>query len=340
MSVVNNAADWIDSTDNRYFGIALVVLVLALPLLGLGAYYLQLLIRVFLFIALVSSWNLIGYTGYINFGQAAFYGMGAYVVGFGIANLGIPWPIATIFGGLFAAALGFALGAITLRLRGHYFSIASLMLLFIVTTVITNISDIIPGAQMEIWLTSVSISGRLFGVSLFNMVFYYAFLAIAIFMILFSIWLESTKYGYGLKAINENEDIAMSLGVPNSKLKTWALTASAFFAGIIGAVNAQFIQYIDATVFFGVTLTFLIVFMGFVGSMGEWYGPLVGVILFIPADEVLTYIVAPEFGRIVFGLLFVVIILAIPQGLGRFINDRLHAAGDGGEPGEATEVGD
>ena len=331
MSVVDNAANWIDSTDSRYFGVAAVAVALLLPVLGLGAYYQQVFIRVFLFIALVSSWNLIGYTGYINFGQAAFYGMGAYVVGFGISYVGLPWPVATLLGGVLAAVLGFLLGAVTLRLRGHYFSIASLMLLFIVTTVITNISDIIPGAQMEIWLSTASLSGEVF-----NMVFYYAFLVLAVFMILFSIWLESTKYGYGLKAIRENEDIATSLGVPNSKLKTGALTASAFFAGIIGAVNAQFIQYIDATVFFGVTLTFLIVFMGFVGSMGEWYGPLVGVILFIPADEVLTYMVAPELGRVLFGLLFVVIILAIPKGLGRFIRDRLRDATDTGEPGAGS----
>ncbi|MGM0591456.1 MAG: branched-chain amino acid ABC transporter permease [Halobacteriota archaeon] len=323
MSVADAALGWLDNTDNRYIGALAVVFALALPVLGLGSYYMQVFINIFLYIALVSSWNLIGYTGYINFGQAAFYGLGAYVLGYGVVYLGLPIPVAVVLGGIFAAALGFALGTITLRLRGHYFSIASLMLLFIVTVLITNISDVIPAAQMEIWLPSVDLSGRMF-----NTVFYYAFLGLAVFMLLFSIWLENTKFGYGLKAIKENEDIAMSLGVPNSKLKTWALTASAFFAGIIGSVHAQFFQYIDASVYFAVTLTFIIVFMGFVGSMGEWYGPLVGVFLFVPVDEALTYYVSPEFGRILYGLLFVIIILAIPQGLGRYIHDWIDEAGD------------
>lgn len=314
MSVATGVVQRLSTFKNWQLAAAAVVFAALLPMVAPSTYYLQVLIRIFLFIALVASWNVIGYTGYINFGHAAFYGVGAYVLGFAVENLGIPIVAAVPMGGIVAGVVGLILGAVTLRLRGHYFSIASLLLLFIVATIFTNIDSIIPGARMEIWLGGIGL-----GNLMFHLVFYYIFLAFALLLVGFSVWLESSKYGYGMRAIREDEDIAASLGVPTARLKTAAITVSAFLAGAIGAVHAQFLQYIDAAVYFEVTLTFILVFMGVVGSMGRWYGPIVGVLLFIPADEALTILIAPEVGRIIYGLLFVVIILLLPRGLGRYI---------------------
>lgn len=304
----------IDALDNRIIVLALLLPLLVFPAVSPSNYYLQVLIRVFVFMALVTTWNVIGYTGYINFGQAAFYGVGAYTMGFLLANYGLPMPLGAVVGAILAGLVGLGLGIVTLRLRGHYFSIASLMLLFILTTFVRNISEILPGARMEIWLSAWDVSAFVF-----NAIFYYVFLAFAVGYTLFAIWLERTRYGYGMKAISEDEDIALSLGVPTMKLKLVSLTVSALMAGLVGAFHGQFILYIDAPEYFSVVLTFLIVFMGFIGGFGVWYGPLIGALLFIPADEMLTYYVAPEMGRIIFGTLFVVIILLQPRGIGPWL---------------------
>lgn len=308
----------------KFVGTFMVLLALAAPFLVPSQYYIVVLFRMFLYLALVASWNVIGYTGYINFGQAAFYGVGAYMFGISVAHLGLPFSAGVLIGGLGAALVALVLGAITMKLSGHYFSIASLLLLIITSVVFTNLSDIgsvlgMPELGAEITLT---IPNFLRGTDV-TIVFYYLMLIVAVVYVLFSIRLERSEYGYGMIAISEDEEVAQGLGVPTLRLKVLSIVLSGFGAGIVGALYAEYTGYIDPSIFFSLALTFLIVFMGAVGSIGKWYGPLVGVLLFIPADELLTSLASPELARILFGSLFVVVMLLLPRGLGRFFADQL-----------------
>ncbi|MDR9432119.1 MAG: branched-chain amino acid ABC transporter permease, partial [Natronomonas sp.] len=318
----------------KLIGAALLIAAIVAPLVTTG-YYVQVLLRLALFLGLVASWNFIGYTGYINFGQVAFYGVGAYLMGISASLLGIPfWP-SVIIGGIAAAMLAGILGAITLKLSGHYFSIASLLLLIIVDVIFTNLSDLRPilgisGLREEV----IPPAPTIFPGMDVTVSFYYLLLGLAVAHVLFSIWLERSRFGYGMKAIAQDEAVAEGLGVPTLRLKLLAIVLSGLGAGLVGAVYGAYTGYIDTQSFFGLTLTFLIVFVGMIGSLGRWYGPVVGVLLFIPADEILSSAVSPELGRIVFGALFIVIMLQLPRGLGYSIMQRLRGEEPVPTPGE------
>lgn len=322
------------------YGAGLVAIALVLPYLAPSGYYVQVLLRLALFLGLVASWNLIGYTGYINFGHVAFYGTGAYLMGIAMVFFDLSFVPAVLVGAIAAAIIAGILGAITMKLSGHYFSIASLLLLIIVDVVFTNLRDLGPilgieGLREEVLPPATTV---LPGLDV-TIAFYYLLLGLAVAHVLFSIWLERSQFGFGMLAISQDEDVAAGLGVPTLPLKVLAIVLSGFGAGLIGGVYGAYVGYIDTSSFFGLPLTFLIVFIGMIGSLGRWYGPVVGTLLFIPADEFLSYAVRPELGRIVFGALFIVVMLQLPRGLGYWFKERLLgddelAVGGSGDAGE------
>lgn len=327
---------------NKVVWAVLLLAAVVAPYAAPSGYYVQVLLRLALFLGLVASWNLIGYTGYINFGQVAFYGTGAYLMGIGMIFFDLPFPAAVVLGGIAAAVIAGILGTITLKLSGHYFSIASLLLLIIIDVIFTNLSDIAPvvgieGLREEVVPPAPAVPD----VIDVTIAFYYLLLGLAVAHVLFSIWLERSRFGYGMRAIAQDEAVAEGLGVPALPLKVLAIVLSGLGAGLIGAVYGAYTGYIDTSSFFGLPLTFLIVFVGMIGSLGRWYGPLVGTFLFIPADEYLSTAVSPELGRIVFGALFIVIMLQLPRGLGYYLMERLRGSesrtpGDGVGPDEVS----
>lgn len=316
--------DLLSDHRTKLIGAVVIALAFIAPHVAPSGYYVQVLLRLALFLGLVASWNLIGYTGYINFGQVAFYGVGAYLMGIGMVFLDLPFAASVLLGGIAAAIIAGILGAITMKLSGHYFSIASLLLLIIVDVAFTNLRDIaeiigVRGLREEVIPPAPTIFPNLD----VTMTFYYLLLGVAVAHVLFSIWLERSRFGFGMLAISQDEDVSEGLGVPTLRLKVLAIVLSGFGAGVIGGVYGAYVGYIDTESFFGLTLTFLIVFIGMIGSLGRWYGPVVGTLLFIPADEYLSTAISPELGRIVFGALFIVIMLQLPRGLGYSIKERI-----------------
>lgn len=296
-------------TGRRIVAIAAVIL-LAWPLLLRSSFYINLGVQFFLFICLVTSWNIMGYTGYINFGHVAFYGTGMYVAALLTTMTGLPFPVAVIGAGIAAGLFGYALGLFSLRITGPYFGLVSLLFVLIASVLFGNISDLVPGAETEMTLPLWSMD-----IVTFRTVFYYIFLAYAVAIVVFSIWLENSKYGFGMLAIKNDEDIAVRLGVGTYRLKNVAIVISAFISGIIGGTHMQYIGYLDVPVAFSLATTFLIVFVGYIGGMGSWYGPVLGVLLFKPIDMFLTIFLPSEVGNIIFGLVFVATILIWPGGL-------------------------
>lgn len=303
---------------SRKTGLALLLLaaLLVWPEIAPTSYYIHVFIRIFLFMTLVSSWNVVGYTGYINFGHAAFYGIGAYVVGLSIVMLDVASVIGVVLGGIIAGLSGLVLGIISIRVRGNYFAIISLLFLLIASIVFLNITDIIPNARVEILLPVWDVD-----IHTLRATFYYIFLALTLGYLLFSVWLERSKLGYAMRAIHEDEDLALSLGVPTILVKNFAIVTSTFMAGIVGGVFVLYTGYIEVPLYFALSLTFLIVFIGFIGGMGTWSGPIWGVLLFIPADEFLSGTFGTELAQILFGILFVIAVLAWPGGISRNLRD-------------------
>lgn len=292
--------------------VAMAVLPFVIP-----TQHLENFVELYMYVSLVLSWNLLGYTGYLNFGHAAFFGTGAYIVGLSLTVFELPIVLGIILAGLAAGVLGLGLGAVTLRIRGHYFAIASLMLLFIMATIFTNVGDLVPGASQDIYfelLPELSIQS-------FRTVFYYVFLLYAVVLAASSIYLERSTLGYAMRAIGGDEDLASSLGVNTTLVKNMAITLSTFTAGVIGGTHVLYIQYLDPSVVFPVALNFLIVFIAFIGGVGDWLGPIVGAALFVAADELSRIYLEPEFAQLLFGVLFVIIILFRPEGLTRGLRD-------------------
>jgi branched-chain amino acid transport system permease protein len=241
-------------------------------------------------------------------------------MGFSTVLYHFPLPIAILIGGSATGLVGALIGFACLRLRGHYFSIFTFLLIFVAQIFFTNIADAIPGLKAEIWLQILPLDAYSYKV-----LYYYVFLAELLIVLFLSILIEKSKFGYGLKAIKENEDVAESLGINTTKLKFICSCASAFFGGIVGATYASYISYIDIPIFFSVIMAFDIIFISFLGGTGTWIGPLLGTLIVIPIDEALTVYISPELARISYGIFFVLVILLMPNGLFVFLKKRIGA---------------
>jgi branched-chain amino acid transport system permease protein len=293
------------------WSVVVLVAFLFIPLLKPSQYVLHVFLMIFLYGSLTLSWHLLsGYTGYLSFGHVVFFGIGAYASGISIELHKLPIPVAVLAGGAVAALVGAVLGYSCLRLRGHYFAIATLMLVFIGYVIFANISDFITKLRMEIWLPVLP-----YEIYAYRLFFYYVFLGLMLAIVGVSFLIERSKFGYGLLSIKEDEDIATTMGVNTTKLKTIAATLSAFFAGVTGTIYAQYISYIDPVIYFDVMMTFIVVYISFLGGLGTWIGPLTGAILFVPLNEALTLYFSPEVARIIFGASFVAIVLFLPKGI-------------------------
>ncbi len=282
---------------------------LALAPFLLTGYRLRLLTTVFMWIGLAGSWNLItGYTGYIDFGPAAYYGIGAYTTGILMAKGGLPFFPSVLLGGLFASLVALPVGIPTLRLRGAYFAIATLAF-----------AEAMKQLTLE-WdgLTGLRLTGGSHGLILplsqsYNL-FYYAMLVIMFLVLLTTWWVERSKFGYGLKAIREREEAAMAMGVNALRLKLGAYLLSAFFLGLIGGTAAYWLTYINPNDVFTLMITIQMVVMVLLGGLGTLLGPVLGATFLTLVSEVLwaqfiyTYL-------IILGVIIVFIVIFMPRGI-------------------------
>ena len=303
--------------------IALIVTIFALiPLAISSDYILSIIIRIFIWAILTQCWNILsGYTGYVNVGMAAFYGLGAYIWGIAFRYLNIPFSIALLLAIIVPTAVGLLVGGVSLRLRGTYFTVTTLMLILILGNIFYNISSFIPGATSEIWVPAISFSiGGMSAKQSFYYLFYLLFSVVTIATFI----MERTKLGYGLKAIGEDEITAEELGINVTKIKIIAFLIGASISGLVGALHALYLAYIDVPIFFSVFLTFVIMYVAILGGRGIWFGSLIGSILYVPVDEAIVLLTAiPEYSRIFYGLLFILVMLFMPEGIGGFIKRKI-----------------
>lgn len=289
------------------------LLLLVLPLarfLDSYNYVLQIATVIFMWVSLSSSWNILGgYTGYISLGHNVFYGVGGYVAGMLLLELGWSPFVTAPLAGLVAMALGLVAGLITYRAHGTSFIISTVAMLLVVTLLMDNWSYL--GGSNGL---SLPLPG--FDVSWLKVPFYYAMLVAAIGAVILGHRVQHSKFGLALRAIASDEVKAEMAGINTRKYKVMAFAISAFFPGVVGALWGYSLSYLRPVIFLIIAVAARMVLMSIVGGRGTVAGPVIGAVLIIAIDEAsVSLLGSSELNLAVTGLLLVVTLLFFPLGI-------------------------
>lgn len=280
-----------------------------------------------LYVTLASAWNIIGgYTGYISLGHAVYFGLGAYTMAIMANDLGLQGGFGlfglVLAGGVVAGLLALPLGLLALRLRSmHSFVIVTIAYLFMFQLLAFNLLNITNGSS------GLGVPQPSWSASFFNLPFYFVALLLAVLTIGASAWIRQSRFGLGLLAIRDDEDKAAGVGVDTWRYKLAAYVISAIPCGMVGAIYAYFASYIYPQTVFDPLIDLTIVLSAFLGGMGTLLGPIVGALLLQPAQQLLTlYTGAAGWDLVLFGVLFLVVILLMPSGIVPTVMERLRRA--------------
>ena len=287
----------------RPISIVLLIIVLAyLPLVLEKDSTVNLLILMFLYISLASSWNILGgYTGQTSLGHAAFFGLGALATRL-LWIKGFPIFPSILAGGLLAVVFSLLIGAPAFRLKGVYFAIGTLALAQILNVTVGNVFPAIAALPVE-ELVAYELTPR-----------YYLFLGLAILIITIAYFLANSRLGLGMMAVREEEDAAESLGISALQHKLISLGISAFLTGLAGGAFAYYhVSYYFQFPFTPVWSLDMLT-MVYIGGTGTVLGPIIGAVFFVGVREFLVRNLG-EYHLIVFGVLFVLVVLFLPGGI-------------------------
>ncbi len=287
-------------------GVVLVFALAAAPGV-VSPFLLQFLINLFMLAILAESWNIIGgFTGYASFGNVAFFGIGAYTTGILLTRVGLPFALALMAAGILPMLFGALVGMPILRLKGHYFAIATLGVAETMREVVYNLEFTGKG------------TGLVMPILRSPLPFFYLMLAILVAVTLVNWWLSASRFGYGLIAIREDEDAAAVMGINTPLYKTIAFALSGAFTGLAGGVYAYWITFIDPDAVFKVIITVQLIIMAVFGGTGTVLGPLLGALVLASLSEWLsTHLVT--LAELSNGLIIVLVVLFMPKGLSDLI---------------------
>ena len=293
--------------------LALVGVLLVVPALqftGGYNYLLHMLLYTMMYVAIASSWNILGgYTGYISLGHNVFFCVGGYFSGMILAFFGISTIVTAPLAGLVAAALGFLVGLITLRLRGPTFIISSIALLMVARILFDNWRFV--GGSNGVTLPQLELSSQWIKIP-----YYYAFLAIMVVTVYASYRIKHSKFGLHLRAISQDEVKAESAGIDTRLYKSVAFAISAFFVGVCGAVWGEYLTYIRPNIFLILLIAAQMVLMCILGGKGTVAGPIVGAILLIAFNEAcVAFFGSSEINILGTGLIMVLTLMFFPNGI-------------------------
>ena len=280
----------------------LIALLGLLPLIASAGYVLNIISMLFLYITISQSWNILGgYTGQINVGQAAFFGVGALSMRL-LWTWGFPFYIALVAGGALSAVLAVAIGYPTLRLRGHYFAVGTLALAWIAYITVGNL---LPGVSV--------LSGK--HIATYDLMpRYYICLIILLATLATTYLVVNSKAGLAIEAIRDDEEAAAATGVNPFKYKVIAFTISSFFTGLAGGSFAFLHVSYYWDIPFGLMWCFEPILITFIGGAGTLMGPVIGSIFYIALKEAFVLTMG-EINVLIFGIIFILIILFFPGGI-------------------------
>lgn len=254
------------------------------PLLLSSPFQQRLGTLVLLYAIAASAWNIVGgYAGQVSVGHVVFFGCGAYAAMGSYAKFGLS-PLFGIPGGIvLAVGLAAIIGVPTLRLSGHYFSMATIAVAETMRLIVTN-TDWLGAA---VGLSGPTVPRNIFDLSfLSSLPYYYLFLAILVITLLITWWMTNSRMGFYLRAIKDSERAARSLGAPASRTKLHAYMLSAALTSVAGALYAMMFGFVDPESGFGILISVKILIMAALGGAGLLFGPLVGAAILVPLEEI------------------------------------------------------
>jgi branched-chain amino acid transport system permease protein len=275
---------------------------------------------IFMFVGLASAWNLIGgFTGYACFGQVGFFGLGGYATAVFMTHAGLDFWIALPLSAAIAAGFAALVGWPLLRLRGHYFAVATLGVAEGLREIVINLPNLTGGGG---GITVPTVGDDAPTQWLGNDGFYVLFLALAASTVAVAGFVSRHRSGYALRAIHQDEEAAAAIGINTTKTKILAFAGSAALTSAIGSAYA----FQQVTIFperlFDVHLTVLMVVMVVLGGAGTVFGPVVGAVLIAYASEWLRQEL-PEGHAFALGGLIVLAVILLPQGVSNYLRDGL-----------------
>jgi branched-chain amino acid transport system permease protein len=273
-------------------------------------YWVHMLLYIFMYIAMASSWNIIGgYSGYISLGHSVFFVAGAYLSGALLVYFGISPFITAPLAGLFAVIIGILVGLITLRTRGPAFIISTIALVLLVGILLDKMEFV--GGANGLTLPLFPLPRKTT-----KLPFYYGMLTLAVGSVLLSYQILHSKFGLGLRAISQDEIKAETAGIPTSAYKIIAFALSGLFVGIAGAFWAYYLTYLRPSLFLAIMVSANMVLMCILGGKGTIAGPIVGAVLLISLNE---FFVAnlgfSELNIVATGLLMIITLILFPAGI-------------------------
>jgi branched-chain amino acid transport system permease protein len=288
--------------------LVLIACVAALPLFG-GAYALRLGTLACMYAIFALSWNIVGgFAGYPSFATAAFFGFGAYATGI-LLNKGMPLTAAVIASLVMCFLLAAVLGAVLLRLRGHYFAIASLSLVEVFRELVNNATDL-TGGGMGLNIPLAASSGILADATFF----FYSMWGLLLVTAAVVIVVSASKLGFGLNCIRQNETASDMVGLNSTLYKSVAFGLSACFVGAAGGIYAAWVHYIDPSDVFDILYSVKPIVMALMGGLGSPLGVVCGAFVYLGLEEVVwrNYI---QIHSGVLGVLIIMLLLFLPHGL-------------------------
>lgn len=273
-------------------------------------YWLHMLLYVFLYMTMATSWNFIGgYAGYISLGHNVFFGIGAYISGMVFVYLQISPFLTAPIAGILTMVGGLLFGLIALRTRGSTFIISTIALVLLVTEVLDKWK--LSGGTNGLPMPMINLDGQYAKIP-----YYYYLLVIMILALITSYFIRHSKFGLGLRAISQDEGKAEVAGIPTKQYKILAFGMSGLFIGMAGAIWGSYLTYLRPSIFLPVNIGTTIVLMAILGGKGTVSGPAIGAAIMIAVNEfVVAKLGATELNIVVTGLILIFVLLYFPEGI-------------------------
>jgi branched-chain amino acid transport system permease protein len=263
------------------------------------------------------AWNILGgFTGYVNFGSAGFFAIGAYTSVALVKALDPPIIVPLLVAALIGGLVGLGTGYLTLRLRGVYFAIATLAMAIVFETFVNNWDYVGAATGAYILTPDTPPFFDAYIEFLFALILFLALMAIAI-----ARHLKISRTGQGLAAIRDDEIAAECAGVPTLRLKLVSTTTMGALMAVAGVPYPLFVTYVDPLSAFNLVIAVNAIAMPMIGGTATWHGPVVGALLLGSIQEIATVTISSEINVLLVGVLLVAFIMLAPQGIVGLIQD-------------------
>jgi branched-chain amino acid transport system permease protein len=273
------------------------------------------------FIVLATAWNILGgYAGYVNFGTSAFFARGGYSALFMIKAFAAPLVVQIIVAAMLTGVLGLGIGLLSLRLRGIFFSIATVAMAIICETIIMN-SEFLGGAKG----VQMTRPDPIAPFTSYTKMLFFVMAIMTIGAVIVARYIENSWIGRGLRAIRDNEEAAECMGVPTLKLKLIATVVSGALMGAAGAPFPMYMSFIEPVSAFSLNYSVSALAMPIIGGTSSWLGPVIGAVLLGTVQQVVTVTISSELNVLIVGVLLVFFVVAAPQGIIGLFKKRAEA---------------